>query len=136
MLLTMALPGGDLEAALSTQEPKKSSPSQGTTSATSGMTEEELEEYVVVTKVEMSAMENTMANSNYTGMFIMSCVALPHCRTNNIWFVGVKCVDFWSMYWLSFICLVHYSLLPQAAAVGGCLWSGGTSPSLVKRKAL
>ena len=69
MLLTMALKGVDLEAAMSTQEPNMSSPSQGITSATSGLTEEELEEYVLNTKIEMSSIENTMANSNYTGIF-------------------------------------------------------------------
>ena len=76
MLLFMALTGGDLDAAMTTQEPKKSSPNQGTTSATSGMTEDDLEEYVLKTKVEMSAMENTMANSNYTGRFILGCVPI------------------------------------------------------------
>ena len=54
---------------MSTQEPKKSSPSQGTPSATGSMSEEELEEYVLKTKIEMSSIENTMANSNYTGIF-------------------------------------------------------------------
>ena len=68
MLLKMALLGVDVEAAMSTQEPKMSSPNQGTTSAASGMTEEELEDYVLKTKLEMSSMENTMGNSNYTGI--------------------------------------------------------------------
>ena len=76
MLLTMVRTGGDLKAAMSTQEPKMSSPNQGITPATSGMTEEELEEYVLKTKVEMSAMDNTMANSNYTGRFILGCVPI------------------------------------------------------------
>ena len=89
MLLFMVRTGGDLEAAMSTQEPKKSSPNQGTTSATSGMTEDDLEEYVLKTKVEMSAMESTMANSNYTGMFMYSCVSLPH-GINTIKFVGIQ----------------------------------------------
>ena len=80
MLLFMALPGVDLEAALTTQEPKKSSPSQETTSATSGMTEEELEDYVLKTKVEMSAMDNTMGNSNYTGMLILGYIAIFSTR--------------------------------------------------------
>ena len=90
MLLFMALPGVDQEAALTTQEPKKSSPSQETTSATSGMTEEELEDYVLKTKVEMSAMDNTMANSNYTGMLIFNCVSLSQ-EIETIWLIGVEC---------------------------------------------
>ena len=53
---------------MSTQEPKKSSPSQGTPSATGSMSEEELEEYVLKAKFEMSSMDNAMANSNYTGI--------------------------------------------------------------------
>ena len=72
ILLFMALTGADLEATMSTQEPKKSSSRQGTTSATSGMTEEDLEVYVLNTKFELSSMLNTMANSNYTGIVIFS----------------------------------------------------------------
>ena len=71
MLLKMALLGVDVEAAMSTQEPEMSSPNQRTTSSTSWMTEEELEDYVMKTKLEMSSKtkKNTMRNSNYTGIF-------------------------------------------------------------------
>ena len=82
MLLTRVLPGGDLEAAMSTQEPKLTSPN---TPATNGMTEEELEDYVLKTKVEMSSMENTMANSNYTGMFIYSYFVLTPKKYYWVW---------------------------------------------------
>ena len=117
MVLIMALLGVDLEAAMSTQEPKISSPNQGTTSAASGWTEEELEDYVLKTKLEMSSMENTMGNSNYTGI-----CRLQYCDSHSNCF--------------ALICLVPHSLTLQAAAVSGGRWRGGTSPSLGKRKVL
>ena len=35
----------------------------------SGLTEEELEDYMLKTKFEMSSMKNSMGNSNYTGIY-------------------------------------------------------------------